>query len=123
MLQKIFHGHSPSAWIADLHLVDICVDSLRLCKETHQTVVAFKNTLSQYIKVIKDAVDGELNSDPAKDNNEYKAIDYLFTLKSGDTELHKASRDLLRITVSLWRYSEGNTRVWFAGSCDFYYAG
>ncbi|KAF2019938.1 hypothetical protein BU24DRAFT_129893 [Aaosphaeria arxii CBS 175.79] len=97
-VQKILTGYHSSTWIADLTLANICVNVLAFCAEVDSVAARMRDIVKRYMEVITAAVNaGQLNADPGENNNEDEVVDYLFSIPDGDTRLHKAARDLLRL--------------------------
>jgi hypothetical protein len=96
-VQKILNGYHSTTWVADLTLANICVQVLQFCGEVDSIAARMKEILHKYMDVIRASVNAMFNTDPGADNNEDEIVDYLFVIPPGDTDLHKASRDLLRL--------------------------
>lgn len=96
-VQKILAGYHSSTWIADLTLAAICVDVLRFCAEVDSVAGRMRDIVQLYMEVIRSAVKTEFLAVPGDNNSEDELVDYLFIIPSGDSNLHKAARDLLRL--------------------------
>ncbi|KAF2121462.1 hypothetical protein BDV96DRAFT_213376 [Lophiotrema nucula] len=97
--QKVIHSQPPSSWTNDLNLAKICVDTLAFCGQKDKVAAGLQLTLSKYLDVIGATANEDLGvrlelSEGAEDI----AANYLLSVPLGDTALHKAARDLLRLT-------------------------
>jgi hypothetical protein len=95
-VQKILTGYHSSTWIADLNLANICIEVLEFCAKVDSVAARMKDIVQRYMAVIRGAVDAELDTNLNQDSED-EIVDYLFTVPPGDTTLHKAARDLLRL--------------------------
>ena len=92
--QKILNRHHESTWIADLTLVNACVDVLLYCAEVDPIAVKLSTTLSTYLEAIQSIKDFKLNADLGENINEGETIDYLFTVPKDSSKLSMVARDL-----------------------------
>lgn len=95
-VQKILCGYAPELWTADVDLVSTCIETLNLCK-MDDIAMQFRDLLNHFMQIIEAAVDGQIDIDPSKANAVLDNGEYLFAICAGDTDLHKLSRDLLRL--------------------------
>jgi hypothetical protein len=92
--QKILNRHHESTWIADLTLVNACVDVLVYCAEIDPVAAKLATTLSTYLEAIQRIKDYKLNTDLGQNINEGETADYLFTVAEGPSTLSMVARDL-----------------------------
>ncbi|KAF2800112.1 hypothetical protein K505DRAFT_320727 [Melanomma pulvis-pyrius CBS 109.77] len=104
-VQKMLNRHPDSAWIADLTLVNVCVDTLKFCAEIDPVAAKLTATVSVYVEELQRFKGFKLNADLGENTDEGHLVDYLFTTPQGDTTLDRAARDLERLI----RYPFGTT--------------
>jgi hypothetical protein len=96
-IQKILNGHRDVTWIADLTLVDACVDVLKYCAEIDPIATQLSFTLSTYLEALQRIKDFKLNTNLWDNIDEGENVDYLFTISEGASTLDMAARDLQRL--------------------------
>jgi len=96
-VQNLLNTHSATQVAADLALAATCVDVLQTYAEVDSMAIAYKNALNIYIMVLKDVGRDGFGKALSEGSNGEDSVDYLFHIVRGDTDLHKASRDLLRL--------------------------
>ena len=73
------------------------MQTLHFCAQVDEIAFGFENRVCRYVRAVQDAVDGKLNEDASENANEGASVDYLFVIPAGNTDLHRAARDLLHL--------------------------
>jgi hypothetical protein len=103
IVRKALNEHNPSTWEDDMPLVSSCIDVLEYCTNIDRAAGRFKDVLSTYRKIILAEQPGlearhHQKGQPDKKRQRQKSpIDCLFRLPAGESDLHKAARDLIRL--------------------------
>jgi hypothetical protein len=110
-VQKVLNSHPDASWVADITLVDVCVQTLSFCAKVDDVAGSFEKIVRIYAKLMHDTVNGELNKDLAANNDEGESVDYLLTsppATSSETNstLQRAVRDLITLVRRPFAQSE-----------------
>ena len=77
--------------------MDTCVQTLNFCAQVDHTAREFESRVCRYVQAVRVAVEGELNADSSEIVDDDASVDYLFITPAGNTDLHRAARDLLHL--------------------------
>jgi hypothetical protein len=84
---------------ADLSLASVAMQTLALCSRVDKLAAEFLSVAEMYFTLIHEAIGGIELSDnlPLSSSTNEDSIEYIFNIPVGDSTLHKAARDLMKL--------------------------